>query len=733
MQRPTRTRTFRGQLLQFSLSLVGILGFLSLVTGLLLYLVIIPEFGIIIENKSDYLRTIFVTELEIPAAVEDKQLIANKVAEFASTDPNFGGVALILERGTVLISEPQSFASQAQKVIQNIPSQTVAWDNYQFVSWSPIVVEGLNIGKLIVAHSGSKTVMIVSYFFAFLILQTTLILISIWISIRFSRRLVEPIKKATKFAAQIGDGNFDQQIDAQQDMKEIRDLIDHMNHMATQLANKQSALVEARIEAEAASDVKTRFLANMSHEMRTPLNGVLGITESLMDSDQAKSIQEDLQIIYSSAKCLLDIIEDVLDISKIESGAISVECIKCNLADILRNAVLSVLPQARQKDLPITIELGIDVPQWIQSDPVRVRQIILNLLSNAIKFSDKGEVKLSVQTQDKSMLKIAVSDEGIGMTESQLQTVFSAFRQADVSITRKFGGTGLGLTISRSLAQLLGGDLCAESIYQQGSTFTLTIPSPISSRRSKKKYRKYTYTVFGTQKFIDNMKLRLDDAGARYTSNIIDAEIILIGEVPDDQSYYKNLTQQLYTVQRNFSTIIGIPQISRWGSNHPFYSLGVNSVLLEPVFIGELFELKKVITEPNPLTEQPSLNFKGNKILVAEDNPVNQKVITRALTQLGIEVLVAPDGAKAVEILSSTPDIQLVFMDLQMPIMDGLQATKKIRSFLPEIPIIALTADAISDASKRCFDVGMNDFLTKPLRRKILSEKLNEYLSSSDQ
>ena len=718
-------KTFRGQLLKFSLIMVGVQALLSLLAGCLLYFLFIPELTLALENNTRYLLQIFSHELDVPTALENRGLTANKVKSFVERDFNFEGITILGDQEDALFSQPEAFSRFSKDFILDEQPHSVVWSHSQLVSWSTIEIDGLPVGKLILAHSGHQVVNMGRFLIVVAIAHVLITFVFIILSFRFSNALVTPLRELTDFAIRIGQGTLEPQLDIKKQPKEVQYLTNQMNLMATQLSSKQMALVDARLDAEAASDIKSRFLANMSHEMRTPLNGVLGMTESLLEAPHAQNVRDDLQIVYSSARSLLDIIEDVLDISKIEAGAITVEKIECNLADIIRTALMSIISQVRRKKLTLHVDLKPNVPQWIKSDPTRIRQIILNLLSNAIKFSDQGQIKLDIGLFNDATLKISVSDNGVGMTESQLKTVFTAFKQADVSTTRKFGGTGLGLTISRSLAQLLGGDLTAQSTYRKGSTFTLSIPVVDKSRQKAS----FSFAVLGSNDFIRRMSRRLVTIGAEFMTSPSDAAIVIVGGDTADIFRYEQIGLTLGRLEMQNKTIVGVTQVNQWGSRHPMYALGVKDILLEPVFAEEVIEYFAKIEHSQLKVSNDKPIYLDKYVLVAEDNPVNQKVITRALAQEGVNVIVVSDGSQAVEAVQTNDSIQLVFMDLQMPVMDGLEATRRIRETHPDLPIVALTGDAVAETSKHCLAAGMNGFLTKPLRRELLTNQLSSYLS----
>jgi len=406
--------------------------------------------------------------------------------------------------------------------------------------------------------------------------------------------------------------------------------IEAMKLVAQQDAQMRDIVHAGKLAADAANRAKSEFLANMSHEIRTPITAIVGYADTLLDPGQTQSDYfEGIQVIRRNSQHLLGVINEILDLSKIEAEKMSIERIECDLAALLSDVWSMLGPRAADKKIELRLTLATAIPRTIDTDPVRLRQVLANLLGNAIKFTDIGSVELncSCDTTAKTVT-FAVIDSGIGMNEQQLAQIFRPFVQADGSTTRKFGGTGLGLTISRRLAQLLGGDITVRSTPGAGSTFT---------------------AVVGASSMSDEM-----------VSNV---KAILVRE----------------SVARP-SSAAGMPRI--WG-----------------------------------------------RILLAEDGIDNQRFISAMLSRAGAQVVVAENGKIAVE-LATTQQFDLIFMDMQMPVMDGYEAASKLRRKGCQLPIIALTAHAMADDRAKCITAGCTAYLTKPIDRGKLLETAAQYLNA---
>jgi len=525
----------------------------------------------------------------------------------------------------------------------------------------------------------------------------------------------------------------------------------------TERAAARDALEEARVLAERAAQARSAFLANMSHEIRTPMNAVLGMTELLLDTELADEQRKSAELIKSSAESLLGVINDILDFSKIEAGHIHLEDLEFDLHSLIDSTVRLLAVHAFDQGVELVYNIEVGVPHTVRGDPGRLRQVLTNLIGNAIKFTHEGEVVISLATEErengKAVVRIAVRDTGIGIAPDQIEAMFEEFTQADVSTTRRYGGTGLGLTICRRLVRLMGAeDISVESEPHRGSVFSFRVPFTVVAEQDKSAVPRDADRLRGLRVLVadDNATIRrivaeaLGHAGASVdTCGNADAALDQLRKVCDEGSSYALAVIDAYMpgssgfelaqTMRDDSClgdtrVIMLTAVGQRGDAERCRELGIAGYLPKPVAGVELIEVAAAVlaggtAEPATGTQRLVTRHsiaetrQALRILVAEDNPVNQQVAQRMLDKRGHHVVIVGNGAEAVEAVRQDR-FDVVLMDIQMPELDGMAATAAIRSdpAYESLPIIAMTAHALQEERSRFLSAGMNDHIAKPFK-----------------
>ncbi|STQ91525.1 PAS domain-containing hybrid sensor histidine kinase/response regulator [Iodobacter fluviatilis] len=508
----------------------------------------------------------------------------------------------------------------------------------------------------------------------------------------------------------------------------------------------------AKTKAEEAASVKSSFLANMSHEIRTPMNAVIGLSHLALKAEMPPKQRDYLSKIHHAGTSLLGIINDILDFSKIEAGKLNIEIAPFDLETVLNNVCTVTTQKVFEKGLEFVIHNPVDIPPCLLGDSLRLSQIMINLVNNAVKFTETGEVEITIRCMEKNheqtQLEFRVRDTGIGMTQEQLGKLFMPFTQADSSTTRKFGGTGLGLSISKRLVELMGGRIWAESESGIGSQFVFTawfgvehkeirtraIPAEINNMRVLV-VDDHEHARLAIIEVLKRFSVRIEHVGsgqgavelcsAAHQRGDPFGLVLLDWQMPimDGAQAAKKIQEVL---ENDTPKMVIVTAFDREDIYIQAQSLNISAILTKPVNSSSLTDCLISIFADDDVSDaqaaprdEEEVGLKGMRVLLTEDNPINQQIATELLSSVGVDVVVANHGKEALEKLESMGDIHFdaILMDMQMPVMDGYEASKHIRADArySHIPLIAMTAHAMVEERARCLDLGMNDHVSKPI------------------
>jgi two-component system sensor histidine kinase BarA len=717
-----------------------------------------------------------------------------------TNDKNVIRITVTNDKGVVLLSLAENPSS---RVYPDIFYRLLA-DETQLHFRNPIITEQLEVDDFdenLLLDSSSTAVKTIGFVDLYLttqysaeqkiqsLIRGTLITIAILVfsailASRISRQISRPIQMLTETVKKISAGEYDTQIKydapgelailescvnimadelraAQSGMESrINEFTQELQQTLEELEIRNAELDITRFNAMQASKAKSEFLANMSHEIRTPLSGIMGFTELLINTDLDAHQRDYARTIHKSANNLLTIIDDILDLSKIESGKLEITLTQYNIVDIIEDVIDLLAPIAYEKNIELIYNIDWNVPHIIESDPVRIRQVLLNLVGNAVKFTLNGYVYLNVEADvqdNEANLKFTVADTGIGMDQDSKQTLFTAFTQADTSITRKFGGTGLGLVISRKLVLLMNGEIGFDSTFGEGSTFWFTVPASIINQKSEELSEELAGKHIG---LIDEhilcrraLKSMFEQWGCKVTEysldrcltnpQIVDHDQIHIIVVGISRKYMQQLDKYSSGLGRlsehaPVMTVVSTRSHTELGavSTSGFCNLTFRTARRPQIQQSMIDCLQNqtsgIITDDDETPPSTAVPFNPSlRVLVVDDNDINLRLAEIILKKNNYDVTTICSGEESIELVRINK-YDLIFMDLHMPGLDGYETASSIRLLENgehRPVIIALTANAMPQEIDRIESCGMDDVLIKPISEQLICDIISKWFS----
>jgi signal transduction histidine kinase/CheY-like chemotaxis protein len=656
--------------------------------------------------------------------------------------------------------------AQSPLVFKRLDKQTLlGYIVYPAIDGTPAVVLQANIPRLFAAHGNAAAL------YAQVSLLIAMVLIMLLAGIMLERTVLSRLAYLSNFVSRVSTERDLAQRLATTSNDEIGQLASNINTMLGKLENAALGLAEALEVAEAATKTKSEFLATMSHEIRTPMNGIIGMTGLLMDMSLPEQQHEFVETIKISADALLSIVNDILDFSKVEAGKMTLEVIDFDLRHVIETTAELLGAKAQAKGIELVTQVMHNVPVLVCGDPGRVRQVLLNLVGNAVKFTQQGEVLIKAElvsmdaVAQQALIRFSITDTGIGVPLDKLGKLFESFSQVDSSTTRRYGGTGLGLAISKKLVELAHGEIGVTSEEGAGSTFWFTIPLGIQDQRqaiqpvrpselenikvlvvddnlTNRTILAKQLTIWGLQPTVAvNGEMALDMLRAELDAQQPFELVLLDYHMPDLSG---EEVAQLIKADKRFKNLklILLTSSGQKGDAARMKELGFSAYLVKPLKQSLLLDCLATVvgvqriqpqTKPSALITSHSLSesrLGHYRVLVAEDNPVNQKVALNILMRAGFTVEIAPDGRQALEQVQSS-SFDLVLMDCQMPELDGFETTREIRALqgpVAAIPIVAMTAHAMEGDKERCLSSGMDGYVAKPIDPESLFAVIEDVL-----